>query len=84
MGRPFFKNAERRGGGLGIVQFSELANQEDVEDIARPARCRWAGAGMKFLGNLVGEAQAANGRPTGPALAGPRSTSMVCQERVRY
>jgi len=61
MGRPFFKNAERRVGGLGIVQFSELVNQEDVEDIA-PGRCRWASAGMKFLGNLVGEAQAANGR----------------------
>lgn len=33
MGRPFFKNAERRVGGLGIVQFPERVNQEDVEDI---------------------------------------------------
>jgi hypothetical protein len=37
MGRPFFKNAERRVGGLGIVQFPERVNQEDVEDTGRTA-----------------------------------------------
>ena len=70
MGRPFFKNAERRVGGLGIVQFPERVNQEDVEDIPRTARCRWAGAGMKFLGYLVGEAQAAHGRCHGNSQLG--------------
>jgi hypothetical protein len=38
MGRPLFKNAERRSGGLGIVQLPERVNQEDVKDIPCPAR----------------------------------------------
>ena len=70
MGRPFFKNVERRVGGFEIVQLPEGVNQEDVEYIPRTARLGWAGAGMKFLGNLVGQTQAANGRCHGNSQFG--------------
>jgi len=70
VGRPLFKHAERRGSSLGIIQLTERLNQKDVEHVPRPARGRRSSASVKFLGNLVGEAQAANGRCHGNSQFG--------------
>ena len=53
MGRPLFKNAERRSGGLGIVQLPERVNQEDVKDIPCAARRGRSCTGVKFLGYRI-------------------------------
>jgi len=67
---PLSEDAEGHFGGFGVIQFSERVDQENVENVSCTSRCRRSRAGVKLLGNLIGEAQAANGRCHGDSQFG--------------
>ena len=58
----FGKYATSSVGGSRIVQLTKGVNQEDIENVSRPARRGRTRAGMEFLRNLFGEIQASDPR----------------------
>ncbi len=57
MGGSFREDMAHRRGRFRVVQFTERADQKNIEYIPRSTRCRGTGAGVQLLGDLIGKPQ---------------------------